>query len=230
LGTGTQLGLAVAKALAVAHGKSDWDAVALARRVERGRRSAIGVHGFQHGGFLVDGGKTATTTLAPLIARHDFPAEWAVLLIMPTDVQGAHGPRESAAFEHLAKSDACGQQTDALCGLAVLGILPALVERDLAAFGEALYEFNRRVGEMFKPWQGGIYSCAQSAAVVDFCRSSGIRGVGQSSWGPTVFAIDSAERLGHVAELLLKQSGFSLEQVLISGANASGAAARRLDV
>src|SRR5437867_3065524 len=47
LGTGTQLGLAVAKTLAIAHGHSDWDAVELARRVGRGARSAVGVHGFQ---------------------------------------------------------------------------------------------------------------------------------------------------------------------------------------
>ena len=36
-------------------------------------------------------------------------------------------------------------------------MLPALMERDLEAFGNALYDFNRRVGNLFKPWQGDVY-------------------------------------------------------------------------
>jgi beta-RFAP synthase len=228
LGTGTQLGLAVAKALAVALGNPDWDAATLAGRVERGRRSAIGVHGFQHGGFLVDGGKSATTILAPLIARHDFPDDWAILLVLPKGRQGAHGPRECEAFMHLAKEKTPRQHTDALCRLAILGIMPALAERDLPAFGEALYEFNRRVGEMFSPWQGGVYSDARTESLVDFLRSSGVHGVGQSSWGPAVFAIDASDRIPRLAENCVKRSPSSQEQVLICHAKANGAEVRQL--
>src|SRR5262249_16740142 len=46
LGSGTQLGLAVGRALAAAHGL-DIDAIELARRVGRGKRSALGIHGFE---------------------------------------------------------------------------------------------------------------------------------------------------------------------------------------
>jgi beta-RFAP synthase len=213
LGTGTQLGLAVAKALAVALGKPDWDAATLAGRVERGRRSAVGVHGFQHGGLLVDGGKGATTILAPLIARHDFPDDWAILLILPTDRQGAHGPRECEAFTRLSKENTAGRHTDGLCRLVVLGLLPALVEHDLPAFGEALYEFNRRVGEMFKPWQGGIYSDARTESLVKLLKSNGVHGIGQSSWGPAVFAVHGSDRDAEFVALVQKRLGLAQGEI-----------------
>jgi beta-RFAP synthase len=213
LGTGTQLGLAVSRALAAALGRPDWPSALLAGCVGRGQRSGVGVHGFQQGGFLVDGGKNATTILAPLVARHDFPADWAILLILPNDIQGVHGAREREAFAHLAKSESA-QETDLLCRLVLLGMLPALVEHDLPAFGEALYEFNRRVGETFMPWQGGIYASPKTAAIVDFMRTNGVRGAGQSSWGPALFGI-AAEGEKRLAGLLRQQFALSQDEVLI---------------
>ena len=97
LGTGTQLGLAVAKALAIALGQPEWTAAELARRIGRGLRSGIGVHGFDNGGLIVDGGKGALTTIAPLVARREFPSDWAILLIVPNHTQGVHGDQERAA-------------------------------------------------------------------------------------------------------------------------------------
>src|SRR5262249_48804732 len=73
LGTGTQLGLAVARAVALACGHEKFGAVELACRLGRGKRSALGIHGFARGGFLVDGGKGPKSTIAPLIAHCDFP-------------------------------------------------------------------------------------------------------------------------------------------------------------
>src|SRR5262249_35589082 len=83
LGTGTQLALAVAKALAVACGHNDWDSVELARRAGRGPRSGVGVHGFQHGGFIVEGGKHDQSQLSPLLAHCDVPEGWRVVLALP---------------------------------------------------------------------------------------------------------------------------------------------------
>jgi predicted sugar kinase len=68
-------------------------------------------------------------------------------------------------------------------------MLPALVERDLDSFGEAVYEFNRGAGELFRPWQDGVYSHPRVKEIVELLRRVGVRGVGQSSWGPTVFGI-----------------------------------------
>ena len=68
-------------------------------------------------------------------------------------------------------------------------MVPALIEKDLEVFGEAVYDFNARVGEAFAPVQGGIYADSRIADVIGFVRRQGARGVGQSSWGPAVFAV-----------------------------------------
>ncbi len=101
LGVGTQLGLAVARALAAAWGLV-LDAPALARRVGRGLRSALGVHGFAHGGFLVESGKRGDDDgLAPLAARAPFPPQWRLVLATPSAALGLHGREERQAFARL---------------------------------------------------------------------------------------------------------------------------------
>ncbi|HEX8201242.1 MAG TPA: beta-RFAP synthase, partial [Isosphaeraceae bacterium] len=56
LGTGTQLSLGVARVLAELSGLEDLTAEELAELTGRGLRSGIGLHGFAHGGLIVDGG------------------------------------------------------------------------------------------------------------------------------------------------------------------------------
>ena len=102
LGAGTQLGLAVARAMAIAAGHEDWDAPELARRVGRGLRSGVGVHGFGRGGFLVEAGKRSQECLAPLITRVDFPESWRVVLVLSLGCSPWHGTEEQQAFRQLA--------------------------------------------------------------------------------------------------------------------------------
>lgn len=188
LGTGTQLGLAVALAMLRAAGKADIDARTLASLVGRGRRSAIGVHGFCQGGFLVDGGKRRQDSLAPLIYRHSFPDEWRIVLVTPAQALGLHGQAERDAFQRLGNQQG-RKAANTLCRLVLLGLLPALEEADWQEFSHALYEFNARAGEAFAPTQGGTYASASIARRVSWFREQGIPGCGQSSWGPAVFAI-----------------------------------------
>jgi beta-RFAP synthase len=203
-GTGTQLGLAVAKALAIAAGLPDLDAVELARRVGRGLRSALGIHGFAQGGFLVEGGKRSDEEVSPLVARVAFPEEWRIVVAIPQVEAGLFGESEREAFRELLGRPAL-DGIDALCRLVLLGMLPALIERDLDTFGEALHDFNARAGEVFAPVQGGIYADRRVEEIVASLRRLGVRGVGQSSWGPAVFAVvgdekrasDLAQRLRH---------------------------------
>src|ERR1019366_10374847 len=111
LGTGTQLGLAVARGIAewtrIAHDRASLGLirghVSLACQIGRGLRSALGVHGFGVGGFLVEGGKKSATDVSPLLVRHDFPDGWQLLLITPRDIVGLHGRRETDAFSELLK-------------------------------------------------------------------------------------------------------------------------------
>jgi beta-ribofuranosylaminobenzene 5'-phosphate synthase len=186
LGVGTQLALAVARAIAFECGHADWNAVEMAQRVGRGERSAIGIHGFERGGLIVEGGKTAGESIAPLVGRFAFPADWAIVLFAPPGRTVWHGGRERDAFAQLGPNLT---QTNELCRIVLMGLLPALASADLDAFGEAVYEFNVRSGDLFAPVQGGCFASPEVAACVARLRLEGVRGVGQSSWGPTVFAI-----------------------------------------
>jgi beta-RFAP synthase len=223
LGTGTQLGLAVARALAASH-SLDLPAEELARRVGRGRRSGLGVHGFARGGFLVESGKRDTEAVAPLAARQDFPEEWCVVLVLPPWGQGLHGDAEGRALAGLHDRPWPLAQTDALCRLVLLGMLSALAERDLRGFGEALYDFNRRVGEAFRPVQGGAYTHARASEVVEFVRAQSVPGVGQSSWGPALFAVvGDVERAADLRRRLRERFGLADVEVLVTTACNRGA-------
>jgi beta-ribofuranosylaminobenzene 5'-phosphate synthase len=107
-------------------------------------------------------------------------------------------------------------------------LLPALVEHDIDSFGEALYEFNVRVGEAFAPVQGGVYASPHIAEMVAFIRAQNIRGVGQSSWGPAVFAVAAdAERAEHLADQLRRRFSLPESAVWTTPACNHGAALKK---
>ncbi|AMV26978.1 hypothetical protein VT84_21430 [Gemmata sp. SH-PL17] len=185
LGVGTQLGLAIAKALAVATGGGDeLLSTDLAARIGRGERSAIGVHGFDQGGLLIDRGKLPGEGVSPLFGQLPLPSEWRVVLFTPAGAGHWHGASERQAFATAVPGD-----PEALRRLAETVLWPAAQREDIDAFGEAVHEFNRKAGEPFSAAQGGEYASPDIAALIEDVRATGVRGVGQSSWGPTVFAI-----------------------------------------
>lgn len=185
-GSGTQLELAVAWAMAASAG--DWcpDPIELARWTGRGRRSAIGVHGFARGGFIVESGKHEESALAPLVFHSFLPSPWRVVVGLLDAGRGRFGEEERSAFDQI---EPIPTSRDPLCRLILLEMIPALVAGDCNLFGEALYDLNARVGEMFARLQGGRYAFAAAADAIRRLRAHGVRGVGQSSWGPAMFAV-----------------------------------------
>jgi beta-RFAP synthase len=187
LGSGTQLGMAAAIGLN-AFFRGPWrTAEEFACAVGRGRRSAIGLHGAMMGGFLVEAGKFADDEISPLVARIELPPEWRFALFWPRHEQGLAGEAESQAFEQLPPISAA--TTQALCQQLLLELAPAAAERDFDRFGESLHRFGRLAGQCFAAQQGGAYASPRIAGLVEHLRSLGVRGVGQSSWGPAVFAL-----------------------------------------
>jgi len=197
LGSGTQLALAVAAALRRLHGLP-LDVARDAIRLGRGARSGVGVGVFEHGGLVVDGGRGPTRTAAPIVSRMPFPEPWRILLVLDRHRQGVHGLAERESFNMLAPFS----DSDAghLCRLVLMQALPALVERDIAAFGSAIKDIQRCMGDYFAPLQGGSRFCSPDVAgALDLLEREGAIGVGQSSWGPTGFAFapsaEAAKRL-----------------------------------
>jgi beta-ribofuranosylaminobenzene 5'-phosphate synthase len=213
LGTGTQLGLAVAQAINVFAGRSGLGVADLARLAGRGLRSAVGTHGFDRGGLIVEGGKRSAEQLAPLVARLSLPQQWRFVLVLPREGHGLHGDAEADAFDRLGTIRP--EATDALCRLVLLQLLPAAVEGDFRAFSEAVYEINHRVGECFACCQGGSYATPELAEIVALLRRHGVCGVGQSSWGPTLFAL--ARDRNHADEIgdLLRRNNVDANAELV---------------
>jgi beta-RFAP synthase len=228
LGTGTQLAMAISRALATRAGRDALPPAALATLAGRGKRSANGVYGVYHGGFIVEGGKSPASTLAPMVMRHPFPDEWRIVVIRPRSLEGLAGEREHYAFADMPAIPA--DLTARMSRLVLLGLAPALVEHDLDAFGEALFELQQLAGGCFATAQGGIYADPLLARIVEHVRTAGVRGVGQSSWGPTLYAITRDQR---AAEALAGgvESAFGLAkpgEVVITAADNRGSHVRRI--
>ena len=186
LGSGTQLSLAVGTAIAALYDKPI-SLHEIAALMGRGARSGIGIGAFLYGGFLVDGGRGTETEVPPIISRLPFPESWRLLLILDTARQGMHGISETRAFSELPPMSET--QSAYLCRLTLMQLLPALAEGNCELFGNAITEIQSHVGDHFAPAQGGRYYSRRVAGVLPWLSEHGAMGVGQSSWGPTGFAL-----------------------------------------
>lgn len=191
LGSGTQLALAVGAALARLY-KLDLTVEDIAEMTGRGMRSGIGIGAFKQGGLLVDGGRGSHTKVPPMISRMDFPPLWRILLVFDPSGLGTHGQHEIQAFRDLPEFPA--EQSAHIARLILMQALPAVAEQDLQNFGNAISQVQRIVGDHFAPAQGGgRYTSPEVAEAMDWLESQGVHCAGQSSWGPTGFAIVESE-------------------------------------
>lgn len=195
LGSGTQLALAVARALAELYDLPT-DVRGLVRAVGRARRSAVGTWTFADGGLVVEGGRLRDSEdCGPLIARLPIPASWRCVLAVPTpDGPGMSGATEDAVFAALPTPSE--RDTERVAHLVLMALLPALADGNLEAFGRALSQVQDITGRWFAAAQGGAYAHGLCADLVRHMREWGACGVGQSSWGPTVYGILPGEAEG----------------------------------
>lgn len=220
LGSGTQLALAVGSAFAALEGLS-LDPQEIAARLGRGTRSGIGIATFAQGGAVLDGGPGAGK-LPQLISRLPFPDAWRVLLIFDAASSGLAGASETAAFEELPGFPE--RETEELYRRIMQGALPALAAADFQTFCEHVGYLQTCMGAYFAPLQGGPYASQRVGEVLEWLRSEGVIGLGQSSWGPTgfVFAASAAEGevlLGRVRARVKHQGlSFALAQGRNDGA------------
>ena len=195
LGSGTQLALAVARALAELHGLPT-DAPRLAQAVGRTRRSAIGTWTFAGGGLVLEGGRRPESDdAAPLLARLPFPPTWRCVVAVPRAAPGISGAVEEAAFERLPSIPQ--REVEQMAHLVLMALLPGLVDGDLAKFGATLNAMQEMMGRWFAPVQGGMFASGPSEPLVRRMVEWGAAGAGQSSWGPAVYGIVDGELEGH---------------------------------
>ncbi|HML35270.1 beta-ribofuranosylaminobenzene 5'-phosphate synthase family protein [Sporomusa sphaeroides] len=195
LGSGTQLALALGFAISRVYGL-DVPLQELAGVTDReSSRSGLGVATFQQGGFVVDGGKPLNAGcgtgeslyyIPPLVARLAFPQDWRIMLVLPCSPERVSGSMEENKFKALSPMDE--EISGRIARLVLMQLLPALAEQNLPAFGHAVTGIQEYLGDYFTPVQGGRFATDEGAWMAKYLLSRDVAGVGQSSWGPTVYA------------------------------------------
>lgn len=214
-GSGTQIALAVAAALARLNGR-DFSATDFADVLDRGNRSGVGLAAFDQGGLIVDGGRDDSGAPPPVLSRLPWPEEWRVVLILDEGAAGIHGRRESEAFRELPVFEEA--EAAAICRITLMQILPAAATGDLQGFGAGITAIQARIGDHFAPHQGGRYASPAVAEVLQAVAARGIAGYGQSSWGPTGFALLPTEAAAQELVASLERPG-RLRFVIARGRN-----------
>jgi beta-ribofuranosylaminobenzene 5'-phosphate synthase len=205
LGSGSQIALAVARGICEIFGRS-LSVKELAAMAGRGGTSGIGTAAFENGGFIIDGGHAFGTggekgdfrpssasdgvRPAPVIARHDFPADWRIILATPRLPAGASGEKEMDIFR-----SACPVPLDEVretCHEVLMRMLPGVVDHDLDLFGRAV---NRIQDLGFKRVEISLQP-PEIPRLIGEMRRAGAACAGMSSFGPTVYAITDADASG----------------------------------
>jgi len=202
LGSTTQLTLATA--LGIAKLKNLKVSVEeLAKALGRGRNSGAGIYTFKYGGFVLDGG--VGRGIPPLIVRKEFPEDWAFLLVIPELKPGPDEEEERPVMsEMVGRADVAMEISHRI----LLGLLPALEERNIRSFGEHMSAIQRLVGKHFEAYQGGEFREDIRAILEFLCGKT--YGCGQSSWGPAVYGLIRREEFqGLSAEVVdfLREQG-----------------------
>ena len=226
-GSGTQLALALGGAFAGAHG------IALGPRqiatlLGRGERSGVGIAGFERGGLLLDGGPGSEDRPAPLLARADFPEAWRVILVIDDDADGLHGEAEREAMSALPAFPR--ESAAELCHLTVMKVLPSAIEQRFEPFAEGITTIQRRIGDYFAPAQGGsMYTSPRVGTAIEWIAAHCTAGIGQSSWGPTGFAVVASAGEANEVVQAARDAGVideGLRVCVVSGRNRGGAVRR----
>ncbi len=195
LGTGTQLAMALADALATFCGAT-LDHETLATQIaQRGNRSAVGSHGYFQGGLIYESTPNRSTSspspapspLNAIAQRIELPDQWRVLVFRPSvDTPTISGAVEQQQFDRLGSASVV--QREALQRIVEDELLPSARGGQFDAFTDALARYNHASGMLFEHVQGGPYSTVAIDRLVKTLQALGAAGVGQSSWGPSVFS------------------------------------------
>jgi beta-RFAP synthase len=244
LGSGTQLALAIGRAFAQWHGL-DVGTPELARWLGRGVRSGIGIAGFDQGGLLVDGGPSLDGTTATILSRVPVPQEWRILIVQDSAHQGLSGAAEQAAIATLLPLSRA--QSADICHQVLMRVLPGAAGAEFAPFAAGINRIQQVLGRHFAPAQGGgpftsaAVGCLIEWIAMSLCRvgldaegraraasgaidmDSPAAATGQSSWGPTGFAILPSQAQAEAVVAAARAAGVigpSLSLHIVSARNA----------
>ncbi len=222
LGVGTQLGLSVAAALHPWTGSPVVGPEPFARSVERGLRSSVGAYGFHRGGLIIERGKAEGDWLAPLDLQVELPSAWRFVLVRPSVGEASvAGRKEQQVFDSISGDEQVERELERLLRNA---LAPAATCGDFDAFAQSVEAYGRLAGSCFSAVQGGPYNGQLLNQLVGALKDLGAQGVGQSSWGPTLFACFPCTEAAEAFETRLGQlDNFGPLTTTLSAPSPSGA-------
>lgn len=198
-GSGTQLTLAIYVAIARANG--------IVPRVRehapflgRGGRSGVGIASFESGGFVVDAGHSTEEVVragsagqgVPDVDEHEpIPDEWRFLLVRPSTEPGRSGTEETESIERtIRRADA--SIADEIERILSTQVLPGVRSDNIARFGRGITRIDALTGTWFQSEQGDRYRRLGDQLISHLASTDAIYGWGQSSWGPLIYALTTA--------------------------------------
>jgi len=230
LGSGTQHALAVLYAVGAVHGVEP--TAEDVRSLGRGVRSGVGVGVFERGGFVVDSGHPASETrkersVPEVVSRQQVPSDWMFVVASPDGEkdEGLHGNEEDRRMEEVVES-ADSSVADDVARTVLSEVLPGVAENDISTFGEGVERVGRLNGRWYSETrsQEGEYAGVSTGTVESLREHDAVEGVGQSSWGPTVYGITTEEKTEEVATSV----GGVTSSVRVVGPDNQGARLTRL--
>ncbi len=220
LGSTTQLYLAIAKGITLLN-NINLNVYELAKIVNRGGTSGIGINAFEHGGFIIDAGHGirdkpdflpsdfSRSKPAKMLFRYDFP--WDLILVIPKDKKRIYGGKELMIFKEYCPISE--DEVERLCRVILMKLIPAVVEEDIEEFGSAI-NLIQRLG--FKR----IEISLQNDSVKELLKICQLYsyGAGLSSFGPVIYCI--AEK--RILLERLREEKDRIEKIILTKPNNSG--------
>ena len=234
LGSKTQFLLAIGTILSHMH-EIDTTPREIAKVIQRGGTSGIGVAAFEAGGFILDSGhsfgpgkqtdsfKPSSRSKAPpppVIFQNYPPENWRFIVIIPNVPEGASGDKEVKLFEDCCPIPA--EQVEKLSRLILMKILPSFIEQDIKTFGEGLTELQTK----FHRFGMDRYDSTLNNDILTELRiNTMVFGSGISSFGPTMYALtnsqDNAEKI--IRQVNDNYSKNEIKYISASKVNTTGA-------
>ncbi len=207
----------------------------IAKVIQRGGTSGIGVAAFEAGGFILDAGHSfgpgkqteefspsskSKAPPPPVIFQKNPPENWRFIVIIPNVSEGASGETEINLFKDYCPIPA--EQVEKLSRLILMKIIPSFLEQDIKTFGEGLTELQTKYPRF------GMAKYNQTCVndvLNDLQSNKKVFGSGISSFGPTMYGLTNSQ---DNAELIIQQinenySKKEIKYVSASEVNTTGA-------
>lgn len=183
LGSVTRIYLATAVAASMLLGRSDLDLESMLLSLGRCRYSCVGYYTFIYGGLAVDSGVVDLSgrSIPKPLALLRVPRNWYVVVAVPE----GRGLSESEERPYMDSPTAVEHQGDLY--RALVELLTAVKLERIDMFTRAIETIQGVAGKYFGRAQGGFFSSPYGDLISKIMFESGLRGIGQSSWGPAIF-------------------------------------------